>query len=367
MRIPRPEIRKDRPTALRAAPVLLAILLASSLGGCAIMNRDNTPLLNMVEENLWPESMGAQVAVFPLVFPTGIAAVVVDAVLIHPILVIDDALSDTSDILWEEWDFDEHYMTHCMTIPWRAVLSPLIFSFDFLGRSLFDIPNRADVERQRAARDAEMLARAEEEARQVNRYTSWQESVTVLLDEAEELMDKGLPAEALDKIAAADFLHGKEDRTLRIGRRSPLLSRIRFLLLKAAWESGRIELIDPAWAAVLWKGKNDAETESILGAMRWSDDAATRWTAFRFDMARRRSFHGKPELFRNALKDASLLLRHSALESIARHIDDETRSLHGEFDELLPDLERIAAHDADPIIRNFAKQLVGKIKSGRGR
>ncbi len=211
------------------------------------------------------------------------------------------------------------------------------------------------------------MARTEEEARQVKRYTSWQESVTALLDEAEELLDNGRQAEALDKIAAAEFLHGKEDRTLRIGRASPLLSRLKFLLLKAAWQGGRTDLIDPAWAALLWKGHNDAETESILGSMRWSDDAVTRWTAFRFDMARRRSSHGKQELFRHALGDTSVLVRHAALESIAQHLNDETRSFHGELYKLLPDLDRIAGHDADPIIRNFATQLAGVIKNGRVR
>lgn len=143
--------------AFRAAPAVLmlsALLLAPALGGCAIMNRDNTPLLNLVEENLWPDSTGMRIVTFPLVLPTGAVAVILDAVIVHPTLIVDDAIADTGDVAWDNWEWDEKYVSECACLPWRVVFTPFVFCGSFVGRAFFDIPDHAEQER-RAAEEAE--------------------------------------------------------------------------------------------------------------------------------------------------------------------------------------------------------------------
>jgi hypothetical protein len=106
------------------------------------MNRDNTLLLNAVEDHLWPESEPARYALFPVLFPVGLAAVTLDAAILHPAAIIDDAARDTKEALWTGFEWEEKYVTECTALPWRAALSPLFFSFAFAGRSFFDLPER---------------------------------------------------------------------------------------------------------------------------------------------------------------------------------------------------------------------------------
>ena len=97
------------------------------------MNRENTPLFNQVEEHLVPEETVWQVAAFPLTFPLGIAALVVDGLIIHPVSVIGDAAGDTGDCCWDNFDWDEQYVTECACLPWRVVFTPIVFTTTFVG------------------------------------------------------------------------------------------------------------------------------------------------------------------------------------------------------------------------------------------
>jgi hypothetical protein len=114
----------------------------------------------------------------------GFVAIVLDAAIVHPANIIDDAAEDTEEVLWDNFEWDEKYVTECAALPWRVVLTPAIFTGSFLGRSLFDIPRRAEEARQ------------EDEVRQrVDSMESW----TDFLYKLEDVTDAGECVLALKK------------------------------------------------------------------------------------------------------------------------------------------------------------------------
>ncbi len=123
-------------------PARLALLLVLSVaclpGGCAWSNRANRPLWNAFETHLVPESDGAFYATLPLTVPAGLLAIVLDTFVVHPAQVADDAWGDASD-LWRDVPWPEKYYTQLALLPFRAIGTPIVFVFAFLGRSCFDI------------------------------------------------------------------------------------------------------------------------------------------------------------------------------------------------------------------------------------
>ena len=138
-------------------PLSLAAILA--LPGCAFLNRENTPITNFVEKKLSPESPQAREALVPVVWPLAATTLIADAVFVHPVSVVDDAIRDTQDALWDEFDWDTRYATECFKLPWRAVFTPIVFGFDWLGRTLFDIEPHGHRDKIRT-HAAEVLAQA---------------------------------------------------------------------------------------------------------------------------------------------------------------------------------------------------------------
>jgi hypothetical protein len=107
-----------------------------------VFNRNNTPALNMVEENLVPANKTVRMIASPLIVPIGLAAATVDMTLLHPLSVAGDAWDDTNDLLWKNLDWDHRYVTTTVMNAPRLAAMPLIFTVDFLGRSSFDISRR---------------------------------------------------------------------------------------------------------------------------------------------------------------------------------------------------------------------------------
>jgi len=151
------------------APGLIAtcLLIALPSGGCAFMNRENPPLLNCVENNLWPEETALQVVCFPIIFPLGLCAVTIDAFAVHPANVVCDSASDTEEALWDGFEWDEHYVTECAALPWRAAFTPVVFTTVFIGRALFDIPNKAAKARRKHEEAIEERERRNRELKSV--------------------------------------------------------------------------------------------------------------------------------------------------------------------------------------------------------
>lgn len=130
---------------LRAVAPSASLLALVLLSGCAFANRANRPVWNAFESSMVPESEGAFYATLPLTVPIGLGAILIDTFVAHPIQVIDDAWDDTTD-LWTDLPFEEHYYTESAYLPFRTVLSPVVFLGSFFGRSIFDWPSPEEVE-----------------------------------------------------------------------------------------------------------------------------------------------------------------------------------------------------------------------------
>ena len=310
------------------------------------MNRDNTPLLNLVEDNLWPDSTGMRIATFPVVFSAGAVAVVLDAVIVHPAMVVDDSLGDTGDVLWDNWEWDEKYVTECACLPWRALFTPLVFGGNFVARALFDFPERADEEREAS----ESAARREAEARNRTMLKTLKPSLDADLDRIEELIDGGDYSEALDR--ATNLIAAVDLKTwILLDRETDHLARAQYLSLAAAAGSGRYDAISMHWAMKLNEAYEE-ETESILSGMGSSKNPLARWTALVFGIELACETHKKLALAHRSLKDPDAAVRQSALWGIKQCGLDEVSDL------LVKDLRRIIADDADPINRALAADLM---------
>jgi len=144
-RRPRPGVRALVPGARRqraaVSRLLLVLLIAGLAGGCAWTDPANRPLWNAFETQLVPEGDGAFYATLPLTVPAGLLAIVLDTFVVHPAQVADDAWGDAGD-LWRELPWAEQYYTQLALLPFRAIGTPIVFVFSFLGRSCFDIEPR---------------------------------------------------------------------------------------------------------------------------------------------------------------------------------------------------------------------------------
>ena len=126
------------------APLMLCL-------GCAVFDRENTPTLKWVEDHLVPKRGTARTLAYPATIPLGLLAISADALIVHPATVIDDALDDTDDCLWDHFDWNHEYVTECASLVPRTAFTPLIFSGSFLGRSMFAVPERAKQGRRSAS------------------------------------------------------------------------------------------------------------------------------------------------------------------------------------------------------------------------
>ena len=148
--------------------LLVALVAVLTLcGGCAVFNRDNTPVLNFVEDKLLPETKPARYIVFPLLVPVSLAAVTIDAVIVRPIDVADDAVLDTKDALWKDFYWSERYVTECLLLVPRTVLTPAVLAGCFLARSTLDIEPRGGEPRLRERHRAEDERREKEQAQSI--------------------------------------------------------------------------------------------------------------------------------------------------------------------------------------------------------
>jgi hypothetical protein len=117
---------------------MITCVIISGLNGCAVFNRDNTPTLNALEKYAFPEDRTTKALLYPVLIPAGLAAASIDAFVVHPISVMDDAAEDVHDALWSHLDFDRKYATECAFLIPRTTLTPVLFTGDFLMRSAFD-------------------------------------------------------------------------------------------------------------------------------------------------------------------------------------------------------------------------------------
>lgn len=119
--------------------IIINTLLCS---GCAVFNRNNTPALNFVEQHMLPKEKPGRMLAYPVAIPAGLVAASLDMLVLHPASVVKDSWNDTGDLLWEKLEWQERYVTTTVSLLPRVVATPVVFTGDFLARSIFDISRR---------------------------------------------------------------------------------------------------------------------------------------------------------------------------------------------------------------------------------
>jgi hypothetical protein len=312
-----------------------ACLLMTGFSGCAFMNRENTLLLNQVEAHLWPEDTALRVAVFPLVFPAGLAAVLIDAFVVHPALVIENAAKDTGDVLWDNWEWEDHYVTECAALPWRAVLTPLVFTSDFLVRAFFDIPPRSALEEL-------------DEGEAKKQVDKWLNGVRVHFDQGRYVVTLEAIKTIYRKLPELEGVLAWQDQL-------DIMVELTALSLQAAYQSGRYDLMPiRSWPESLEAHEDLKAVEQRMEDMQASDDSLARLTAYLYEMQSRRSDDELIESARSALSDPDMLVRYAVLAWVDTHFDDADKLL------LEPLMKNMAETDPEPVIRAYAGQIVDR-------
>ena len=136
------------------------LLLLCVLPGCAWARRENRPVWNVFEQHFVPDDQTLFVCTLPLTAVVGLLAILTDTFVAHPIQVADDAWDDAGS-LWRDGrpDFEHRYYSEIAFLPVRAVLTPVVLTGSFLGRSMFDIRDERQTAADRAA--AAATARAQ--------------------------------------------------------------------------------------------------------------------------------------------------------------------------------------------------------------
>jgi hypothetical protein len=116
----------------------LCLTLAAMLtAGCAFTNPNNTPLLTMLDESVAPESATGKALLSPVFVPVGLASGVLDICLIHPIRALGFASEDTYRVVWA--DPKGSFAAQSLRAVPKAVVTPVVFAFCWVGESLFDL------------------------------------------------------------------------------------------------------------------------------------------------------------------------------------------------------------------------------------
>ncbi len=117
--------------------VVVVLPLVLVVSGCAIAKKENRRLLNALDSVVQIESTPARIAAAPVCVPVAVAAGVADAVVVHPAVSIRYAASDTYELLWVSQGRSP-FEKAVLFIP-VVVLTPVVFTTDWLVRSLFPI------------------------------------------------------------------------------------------------------------------------------------------------------------------------------------------------------------------------------------
>ncbi|MEI1280454.1 hypothetical protein V6Z05_19130 [Leptospira venezuelensis] len=122
--------------------ISIFLIFFFGFSNCAVFNRNNTPLVVKVEENLVPEETGYKILAAPVFISVGLVAGLLDLLIVHPIIRIPDAFRDTVNLLWTPRG--NGYVTNMGFLPISIVMTPIVFTLDLFARSSFDINGNVD-------------------------------------------------------------------------------------------------------------------------------------------------------------------------------------------------------------------------------
>ena len=118
------------------------VLIAAALffSGCTAFDSDHRRTLDWLDRTFTPSSSGARAALLPVAIPVGLVGLATDAVIVNPVMAIDDAWGDTVELLWTPED--ETPLRRALIAPLAALATPVVFASDWLWRCLWPIDPR---------------------------------------------------------------------------------------------------------------------------------------------------------------------------------------------------------------------------------
>lgn len=116
---------------------LLLLILIIFQFSCASTNVDHLSTTNWVDRQITPNSELGRNLMIPVYLPVCITTLVVDNFIIAPSVHFPDALETTQDFILHDL---EGYYTNMATVPFRIVLTPLVFVGSWLFTTVFARP-----------------------------------------------------------------------------------------------------------------------------------------------------------------------------------------------------------------------------------
>jgi hypothetical protein len=296
---------------------------------------DSGPTFRYVEDHLVPENKTAQYLLLPVFIPVGAVAALTDAAIVHPLTILDDTAHNTGRALWRNLHWDDAYMTESAALPWRALATPLYFAGEWTGRVLFEIPEAADEARRRSSPEA--AEQRENEAR--------------VIAEARELLDAGLPDEALKLLIA--------NQTIDWSRPQDEQQEYVLLMFRAALNGGRYEVFEELMRGPYFYHTATPEFGGMIDEMLASESPYARSLAYgwRIDTRLGRTPDEARGVLRRMLNDESDVVRALALQ----RIQPWSYSRESMGAELVADLERMKTDDPSAYNRDKAAAVLRQL------
>lgn len=116
--------------------LVLLILIAVVLNGCALAKKENRRLTNLLDEKIQPKSTAAKIALAPVALIGGTATLAIDAAVINPVAAIPKTWSDMDEVYWRHLDHKSAARKSAL-IPLGIVITPPLFIADWANRTVW--------------------------------------------------------------------------------------------------------------------------------------------------------------------------------------------------------------------------------------
>lgn len=119
---------------LKILPLQLGLLCVCLTGiQCAVTDLDHLATTNWVDRKITPDNEVGQWLMIPVYIPTAIVTLIVDNFIIAPIVHIPSAVEDSVGFITTDMD---GYYANAGLMPFKTVLTPVVFVCSWLGRIL---------------------------------------------------------------------------------------------------------------------------------------------------------------------------------------------------------------------------------------
>lgn len=121
------------------ARLIIALCTLDTLGGCAVMQKENRLTLNALDraaqDSVITDSTTAKVVAAPLAFTAGVTAGIIDLAVVTPARASVPAAADTSTYIWQDPQGSD--LRQMMLFVPKVAATPVVFLTDWAFRSVF--------------------------------------------------------------------------------------------------------------------------------------------------------------------------------------------------------------------------------------